>query len=190
MSFKSCRFAGIALLLLSTPALAAVSVQYRLVPRGGNVFRYVYTITNTASSGSVQLFDILFNTSLYQESSLQIVTPANLQLEWSEKFLVSLPGVPAAYDALALRGGIPAGVVATGFSVQFTWIGPGIPGAQPFDIFDPVTFAKLESGVTTQEPASTVPLPSTLPLAVTGLGLAFAAAYQSRMRNRSRLNRI
>ena len=189
MFFKSCRFAAIVLLLLSTPALAAVSIQYRLVPMGGNVYRYVYSITNTGS-GSVQLFDIYFNTALYDESSLQIVSPANIQLAWSEKKLVSLPGVPVAYDALALQGGIPAGGSASGFSVQFTWIGSGTPGSQAFDIFNPTTFAKLESGTTAPEPASTVPLPPSLPLVMTGLGLAFAAAYQRRLRNRSPLSRI
>ena len=43
-----------------------------------------------------------------------------------------------------------------GFAVQFTWLGAGTPGAQPFEIVDPDTFQTLESGSTT-----VVPLPAT-----------------------------
>src|SRR5690349_2660222 len=105
---------------------------------GGNVYRYIYTITNSGPVGAgapVQLFDILFDTSRYQQSSLQIVTPSTLQLAWSETLLGALPGVPAAYDVLALHGGIPAGNTVSGFAVQFTWLGPGLPGPQPFQIY-------------------------------------------------------
>ena len=146
-------------------------------------YRYVYSITNNAATGSaaIQLFDILFDTSLYQESSLQIVTPAPLHTQWSEQLLSSAPSVPAAYDALSLTGGIAAGSTVTGFSVQFTWLGTGTPGPQPFQVFDPNTFAVLQSGVTSTLPVG-VPAASTLTLFLLGVGLSLAAAFQMRER--------
>jgi hypothetical protein len=184
MAFGTRAFGpGALLLLLAHSAFAAVSIQYTIVPVGGNVYRYVYSITNNAATGSaaIQLFDILFDTSLYQESSLQIVTPAPLHTQWSEQLLSSAPSVPAAYDALSLTGGIAAGSTVTGFSVQFTWLGTGNPGSQPFQVFDPNTFAVLQSGVTSTLPVG-VPAASTLTLFLLGVGLSLAAAFQMRER--------
>ena len=171
-----------ALLCSTTAATAAVSIQYSVVPVSGNVYRYVYSISNSGGGSAVQLFDILFDTSLYQEASLQIVTPAPLSTQWTQKILSSVPpAVPAAYTALSLTGGIPAGSTVSGFSVQFTWLGSGVPGAQPFEIFDATTFNLVQSGATSSTPL-TVPTASTLSLALLGVGLCAAAAYQTQLR--------
>jgi hypothetical protein len=212
MLFSSCRcIAGVILLLLSqavssgavkrsdreaivlrslsTQTVAGtISIDYSLVPLGGNVYRYVYTITNNGSLGNatrVQLFDILFDPSLYQEPSLQIVTPASLQTQWSELLLKSVPGVSAAYDALALQGGIPVGSTVSGFSVQFVWLGSGVPGTQPFQIFDPNTFQLLQTGQTTT-PSSPVAAPaaSTFSLILLAVGLALTGGCQVYIYNR------
>jgi hypothetical protein len=185
MPFGTRGFAtGALLLVLAQAASGAVSIQYNLVNVSGNVYRYVYSITNSGSSTSpVQLFDILFDTTLYQESSLQIVTPNPLHTQWSEQLLASAPSVPAAYDALSLTGGIAPGTTVTGFSVQFTWLGSGIPGSQPFQIFDAGTFAVLQTGQTTAPLA--IPTASTLSLSLIGIGLSISAALQ--VRNRGRL---
>ena len=190
---KPTRWEASALRSLSTQSVPGViSVSYDVVHLGGNVYRYVYSITNNGSAGSaapMQLFDILFDTNLYQEPSLQIVTASSLQVQWSEELLLSLPGVPATYDALTLRGGIPAGSSVTGFSVQFVWLGPGVPGSQPFQIFDPTTFQVLQTGHTVNS-SSPVPDPtgapaaSTISLILIGLGLAVTATYQARAHNR------
>ena len=176
--------------LSSQTAGGTISVSYDLVPMGGNVYRYVYSITNNGSLGSnvrVQLFDILFDTSLYREPSLQIVTPVNLSAQWSQLLLTSLPGVPAAYDALALQGGIPPGSMVSGFAVQFTWLGSGTPGSQPFQIFDPTTFQLLQTGQTAGTPSSAplgAPAASTFSLILMGLGLTVTGVYQAQMYNR------
>lgn len=213
MLFSSCRGAGIILLLLSQAVVGSgavkhsereaimlrslssqtiagsISVNYDLIPLGGNVYRYVYSITNNGSLGSnvsVQLFDILFDTSLYREPSLQIVTPGSLSALWSQLLLTSLPGVPATYDSLALQGGIPPGSTVKGFSVQFTWLGTGTPGPQPFQIFNPTTFQLLQTGQTVSG-SSSVPLGaplSTFSLIVIGVGLALTGAYQAQIFNR------
>lgn len=188
MLFRLCKFTPSVILLLSTQAFAAgtTSIQYSLVSLGGNAYRYIYSITNNGSSGApVQLFDILFDTSLYQESSLQIVTPSSLHSQWSEVLLAGVPpAIPAAYDALALQGGVAAGTTVTGFSVQFTWLGPGVPGAQPFQIYDPQTFQLTQSGQTSSSSSVSVPAASTLSLILLGVGLVLAVAYWMRMQDR------
>jgi hypothetical protein len=182
------RFAAGLLFVLATQAFAdtPISIQYTLVPLGGNVYQYVYSIRNngTLPGGSaVKLFDIFFDSSLYQKSSLQIVTPSSLQSQWSEVLLAVIPPViPAEYDVLSLQGGIPVGGAVTGFSVKFTWLGSGVPGAQVFQISDPSTFQVLQTGQTVLDPTS-VPAASTLSLILIGLGLALLAAYQIRFKN-------
>ena len=111
------------------------------------------------------LFDVLFDPAQYLESSLTITTPPPLSGNWDQMFLASSPGVAAAYDVLALTGGIADGATVTGFSVDFKWIGAGTPGSQPYEIYDPSTFALLGQGVT----ASPVPVPAALWLFGSGL---------------------
>jgi hypothetical protein len=161
-----CGFLAILCSLIS-PA-HATSIQYDLVALGGDDYRYVYSITNTGSLGSgvpIQLFDVDFDPAQYLESSLTITTPSPLSGNWDQIFLASAPGAPAEYDALALTGGIADGTTVTGFSVDFTWIGTGTPGIQPYGIYDPDTFVLLEQGVT----ASPVPVPAALWLFGSGL---------------------
>jgi len=190
MLLRLCKFTPIAILLLSTQAFAAgtTTIQYSLVPLGGNVYRYIYSITNNGSvedGAPIQLFDTLFDTSLYQESSLQIVTPSSLHSQWSEVLLSGVPpAIPAAYDALALQGGIAAGTTVTGFSVQFTWLGPGVPGVQPFQIYDPTSFQLVQSGQTSSSSLS-VPAASTLSLILLGVGLVLTVAYWMRMQDKA-----
>lgn len=183
MALGTRGLAGIFFLLCSTQAgVAAVSIQYSLVSLGGNSYEYIYSITNSSGSGpAVQLFDILFDTSVY--SSLQILTPASLTVDWEEAILNPIPpAFPLSYTARAraVSIGIPAGSTLTGFTVQFTWTGTGTPGAQPFVIYDRSTLAVLQTGTTTQP--QTIPATSTLSLALLGVALSAAALYQSRMR--------
>jgi hypothetical protein len=187
---RSSKLAAALFLLASVQTLtAAVSVQYNLVPVGGNVYRYVYTVTNDGSLGggaAVMLFDILFDASRYQ--ALSIVSSPNISpAQWSQTILSALPGVPAAYDSFALQGGIAAGTSVSGFAVQFTWLGPGLPGSQPFQISNPSTFTLLQSGTTFQptsaQPPSTVPTASTWSLILIGVGLALTAAKEARAKS-------
>jgi hypothetical protein len=158
MLFKPFALCAAVMLLLSLPASAVTAVMlYNTTPLGGSVYRYDYSIQNNGSLGAgvpIQLFDILFDPSLYLESSLLSVTPDPPASQWTEQFLTSLPGVPAAYDVMALGGGIPDGSTVSGFAVRFTWLGPGLPGSQPYRIYSPSTFELLESGITgAPEPA-------------------------------------
>lgn len=153
----------------ASAAANAVVVQYNLVPLGSNNYRYVYTVENNGSLGAgveVSLFDVMFDPALYAETSLSATTPVPLGDNWDEIFLTSAPGLPAAYDALALAGGVADGATVGGFSVDFTWLGAGTPGNQPFAIYDPVNFDVLEEGVTASD---AVPLPAALWLLGSGI---------------------
>jgi hypothetical protein len=190
MFSRFSRFAAGLMLLWPIQASAAsptsISIQSSIVSLGGNVYRYVYSITNNGSlqgGAPIRLFDILFDTSLYQQGSLQIVTPLALSAQWSQQILSGVPPTfSPAYDALALQGGIPAGTMVAGFSVQFTWLGSGVPGAQPFQVYDPTTFQLLQTGQTdVGSGLVTVPAASTLLLILISIGLALIVAYQTRV---------
>lgn len=182
MFFRSCRLGACFILLLSFQGVAStISIQYSLSPLGGNVYSYIYSVTNDGSlpgGASVRLFDVLFDPSLYQESSLLIVTPSGLQSQWTEQFLTSVPPLPEAFDVYAPSGGIPSGQAVFGFAVQFTWLGSGVPGSQPFEIYDPTTFQMLQSGDTFD--GTFVPEPSSFGM------IALVLAYAARKIHRRR----
>jgi hypothetical protein len=192
MFFRACGLVA-AVVLLFNPHTASgagtVSIQYSVVPLGGNVYRYVYTITNNGSlpgGAPIKLFDIVFDHNLYQVGSVLPVTYLvnnSLASQWTEQVLNGLPSVEPYYDVFSVSGaGIPAGSSVSGFAVQFTYLGAGIPGPQPFRIYDPTQtpFQLTQSG-STFSPAS-VPLASNVSLILIGIGLAIVAAYQVRRR--------
>jgi hypothetical protein len=156
----------------------AVHIEYEWVALGGTAYRYDYTVSNDGSLGvgvSLQIFDILFDPGLYQETSLTIVTSDPPAADWTETLFPANPTVgefSAFYDAQARYGGIPVGTSVSGFAVEFAWLGgPTGPGTQPFRIYDALTFALLEEGATQLQspPCTRCPAPGTLPLL--GLGL-------------------
>src|SRR5438128_1197289 len=119
----------------------AIQILYDLDTLGGNQYQYNYTVVNDGSTGgAVELFDILFDPVLYDESSLAITTQNPLAAAWDETFLASGLLVPAAFDAYALSGGVPNGGSASLFSVSFTWFGADLPASQQFEIYDPNSF--------------------------------------------------
>lgn len=148
----------------------AVIIHSDLTSLGGTAYRYDYTVTNDGSiTSEVTLFDILFDPTLYDESSLTNLSTAS---GWDTIFLGSGVGVSAAYDALALGAGIGIGESVGGFAVSVNWIGAGTPGSQQFLVYDSLSFEELGGGssqVSSPPPAS-VPEPGTL--ALFGLGLA------------------
>jgi hypothetical protein len=178
----------LAIALLLPERSHAVSITYTVVPLGLNSYRYTYKVSNPNDGSigtgvSVELFDIDFDTTLYGEDSLTIVSSPALSPDWSQRILASAPGVPADYDVSALNGGIPVGSSVSGFAVEALWIGgPSGPGAQAFEVFDP-TFELLQSGMTTPEQLTGVPEPSMLvPL---GIGLVTLAGLGT-LRRRQR----
>jgi hypothetical protein len=182
------RFAGLFLVCLTGQALAStISIGYTLNQVSGNVYDYVYSVFNNGTlpaGGPVQLFDISFDPNLY--SNLQIVTPSSFQSQWYEQILPAGGGLPALYDVCATplgnptcptTSGVTSGNTLTGFSVQFNWLGTGLPGSQPFEIDNANNPSqKLETGVTGPEPSS---------IFLAAFGLALAGYKIRRGRDRS-----
>lgn len=153
----------------------ATTITYQASFVSGSTWRYDYTVANNgAITGEVRLFDILFNPALYDEPTLVISSASGIAAGWDEQILASGLLVPAAYDVLAKGGGITTGGSVSGFAIQFHWLGTGTPGAQGFEIYDSVTFDRLGTG-------TTVPLPASAALLVSGLLGLVAAARRRRI---------
>jgi hypothetical protein len=166
---------------LFVPTSYATTITYDLHDLGLSHFRYEYTVSNDGTlpnNSAIQLFDILFDTSLYNEASLTITSTSLAFSIWSQQILGSAPNVPAAFDASANNSGIAVGAQSSGFSVEFDWLGAGLPGNQSFEIYDPISFTLLETGATQEAtappPPTGVPLPGSLSLFLAGI-IGFAA---------------
>ena len=171
--------------LFASAAAHAIFIDYALAPLGGNQYRYDYTVINDGSLGAgmaLEACDILFDLADYLESSLSIVSAPALSIDWDQLLLASGPGVPALFDVFALSGGLAVGDSLNGLSVQFEWIGGAQgPAAQAFEIYDPNSFALVESGLTRDIRA--VPEPNILWLL--GIGALSLLGSRARQRNPS-----
>jgi hypothetical protein len=155
--------------LLALPAHAVV-IEFDVSSLGGHQYQYNYTVTNDGSITPVlSLFDIDFDANLYDELSLLDVSEGALSSDWSQIFLGSGIGIPAAFDVLALNGGLSTGATVAGFAVQFTWLGTGTPGAQSFSVYDAESFELLGGSSTVQRLSTSVPEPGTLGLTIAAL---------------------
>lgn len=156
-------------------------IEFETEPLFGQHFRTTYTVTNDASSAPLQLFDIAFDTALYDELSLRPVSGPGITGAWSEAILHSAPGVPAFYDVFALDAGIASGAMVSGFAIEFEWLGAlgdALHARQPFLVYDATTFDLLESGMTQVVGVVAVPEPGTHAL----LGLALILLVLCRRR--------
>lgn len=172
-------------LLMSATLSSAITIDYTLTHLGGSSYQYDYTVTNNGSLGGdipLLLFDIAFDTTLYRESSLAVVSANGISTNWLEEFLASATGVPTMYNVLALSGGIPAGAGQAGFAVSFEWLDTAAaPGSQIFEIYDTLTFELIETG-TTKPGIAPVPEPGTVVMLSAGLvGLALFYRKRSRL---------
>ena len=156
MLFRSC-FLCASLILLSFQSVAdSLPFIYTQTNLGGGEYQYNYSIYNNGSLGAgvpVQLFDVAFDPALY--SGLSIVTLNPLASQWNETILSAVGSSPADFDVSAAppNGGIPVGGTAgtvngSGFAVDFSWLGQGQPGSQPFQVYDPNSFALLQDSNT------------------------------------------
>lgn len=173
-------------------AAQAILIEYELADLGSNKYRYEYTVTNNGTlSGTapVEAFLIEFDDLLYSETSLRHVTPGPLSTQWYEEILGSVPAIsPADYSADTsgnLLQAIANGTSLGKFMVEFEWIGLGLPGSQPFEIYNldntnPVNepWQLVESGQTQLKQADQVPEPAVL--ALFGIGFTLMTMVRGR----------
>lgn len=166
--FAVVAIAVLGAVLITAPNASAATVAYSVTNTSGNMWRYDYEVTNDTLASHLEEFTIYFDLNLFEDMTV-VSSPAG----WDSIAVQPDAGLPddGFFDALALGAGIGPGEFLGGFSVSFAFLGQGSPGAQRFDILNPITLAVLESGTTT------VPAPSA------GILLATAAmALSMRLR--------
>jgi hypothetical protein len=188
--------------LMSVSAFAdGLSVSYELTEVSSNTYIYIYSVTNNSVvTSSPLILDIYFDPSLYDQSSLTILTPNPCtgdcapSLSWSQDILYSVGNPPATYqdfaafDAESPAGGIPVGDTVTGFEVEFTWLGVAgtLPSDQPFDVYESPNYSQPIQADSTTYNIAAAPEPSTLSYML-GILLACGAGIVSRkLRARNR----
>jgi len=150
----------------------AVTIEYVAtdvtdVTRGEDLWRYDYIVAGHPFVAS-EFFDIYFDPLLY--GTVQALPGPNS--DWNARILQQpTPGnFPpfdvGMFDAVALAGNAS---LADAFSVNFVYLGSGVPGSQRFDLFG-ANSNVLESGFTTP-PVSSIPEPCTILLAALGLAV-------------------
>jgi len=161
--------------VLWVTSLAAGTIQFAVTDLGAGTYRYTYILSGFSFSVNQEL-DIQFDANLYSNLTNGVVgTGFNLVLLQPN----NPPGLPGDYSAMALIDNPP---LDGPFSVDFTYLGEGAPGPQPYFINqydDQGHFLEtLESGA-----SSPIPEPATVALAGGGL-LALGAALRHRRKTR------
>jgi hypothetical protein len=157
---------------------ASAAITYRLTPLGGNAYAYSYTIGNDTGM-PVDELTLYFDRLLYANLHLD-AAPAG----WDPLLLQPDLALPADgfLDLLTLGPPLPHGGSLDGLSVSFSYLGQGQPGAQPFDVVDPETFAVLFAGRTVgMQAPHDIPAPAPLPLLMLGLGVLAAGPARRRL---------
>jgi hypothetical protein len=156
-----CLLLAAALAPWAAPA-GAVTVRFAAedlpeAPAAPDRWRYVYTLDafpHLAGYG----FIVYFDSALYGA----IATP--------------LPAAPAGWNAVAVQpdplafdgfydaeAAIDMPSVSGSFAVEFTWLGAGAPGPQPFELREPgPLYAAIEEGFTVPEPGERAALAAAL----------------------------
>ena len=158
-----------ALVLLSAASMsnAIPMVEFALEDLGGDMFRYNYTIHNDHSIDTVVEINTFFDPVLYDTTSLGNETAPGRWLPFVDD--LSDPAIYQAVDfSMDPSSGVPPMTSLSGFSVDFLWLGSGLPGAQPFELLTTNFLDPLIQGMTT---TTAVPLPPAIFLLGSALGM-------------------
>jgi len=153
-------FAGVVFAIFLTAigsGAPKTEIRYQTSDLGLGRWQYTYDVTNISLTVPIEEFTIWFDFGLYD--NLAIETPDPPASNWSEIVIQPEPVLQddGAYDAKALGPGIGIGQTVKGFAVSFDWMGDAVmPGSQFYEIIDPVTYQRIDSGYTVPEPASAV----------------------------------
>jgi hypothetical protein len=145
---------------------AALVVQYQAtdvadVTPGLDTWQYHYIVSGNLDVGGG--FTLVFDESLY--SDLALLPP--FDPVWFSIVTQPDPGLPAS--GLVSQTNLGPGTAFNGsaFDLQFTWLGAGTPGSQPFDVLDG-NGDFVASGATVL-PGAVVPEPGPASLMLAGL---------------------
>lgn len=159
MNATSRRLAAALLIATAIPAAQAVDIVYTATPLGGSSWRYDYTVTNDDLQ-ALDEFSVFFDRANYSNLAVT-ASPAS----WSSIALQPTSTLDGLFDSLALNNSLPLGGSIGGFSVSFTFLAQGLPGAQPFEIIDPFNGnTVLQTGMT-----AAIPEPQALALLLAGI---------------------
>ena len=165
---------------LCLPASATL-VDYDVRLLTGNRYEYSYRVTNDTLGVPISEFTVYFPFDLFAN-----LGPGSAPTDW-EVFVddpeIILVPVDGLYDALTRSVPIAQGASLGGFTVEFDWLGTGLPGSQSFEIAVPDPFEVLETGTTSR--AVNIPEPGGLGLLA--MGLAAMLTFGSKLQRTSRL---
>jgi hypothetical protein len=161
---------GAAALCAWSAAVSATTLNYEVVPLGGQNWRYEITVSNDTLGVPIDEFTIFF-----PFGSIAALADAGQPAGFDPLVFPPDPGLllDGAVDYLATGPGIAPGASLGTFDVEVAFTGTGKPGTFSFDIVDPVTFETLDSGRGVA--AGAIPEPGTLALvSLTLLGMTRA----------------
>jgi len=143
-------------------AVLATTIEFEAsdladVTAGEDLWRYSYRVSDFDFDSDFG-FTIFFDYQLYGPLRAAGLVPA----DWDVLLIQADLALPddGFYDALALSDNAS---LADSFAMTFVWLGPGSPGAQPFEVYGP-GFETLETGTT-----APIPEPTTALLILVGL---------------------
>ena len=148
--------------LAGASATQATTIVYSVNALGADMWRYTYTLDNTAGAVAFDEFTVYFD--LPNVSALVGFTSS---AGWDSLIVQPDPNLPDAgfFDALHLAGAVAPGSTVAGFSVDFSYATGQTPGAQRFELVTSATSQTVFSGIT-----SVVPEPGSYALMLAGLG--------------------
>ena len=138
-------------------------IDYQVDQLAGNRWEYSYSVTNL-NLPELQEFTIWFDYGKYDNLALTNSIPTSGFGTW-DLLLIQPESVihdDGYLDALALETlgqpvtGVGPGQTVGGFSMQFDWLGAGIPGPQQYEIINPQNYQTIASGITVPEPISAI----------------------------------
>lgn len=157
---------------LVTANLPAGTIEFQVINLGSGMDRYVYTITGFTLNQHQEI-DIQFDATMFSGlTNGQAGSDFNVVLLQPNNPM----GAPGHYSAVAQ---VNSASLSGPFTVDFTFLGAGTPGAQPFainqlDNNDQNITSVIATGTTMP---LAVPEPATLSMAAAGL---MAAAWRKR----------
>lgn len=170
--------------------LPAATIEFQVstvgtAPSGQTLFRYNYFFSNLTLQQNQEI-DIRFNPAQFGMLSNGVAGPGFSLLLLQPN---NPPGAFGDFSALALVNNPP---LSGPFSVDFTFIGSGQPGAQPFLInqldANAGFVSTLESGTTVPRGQTVIPEPATFALGGAGLLMAGIFAIRRRFGGTARLS--